>query len=354
MPRQRNKENRGVPKGWRWKHDAWRYRVPPAQKSQWDNLGEFKLGKTLPEAYATWTQRLGYDVRQTKVNKTIGDLLQRYYTEVSSKKPPQSLKSDTRCYKELLKVFSDVPLDQITPQDIYKYIDKRIAKVAARREISMLSHAFTKAVQWGYIKEHPFKGELRLENEKTKDQRYVEDWEIDQLMTLQPKRQKGDLTRFMQAFVKLNLIIGVRKANMLKINLNSLTDEGMPIDLVKKRKKTTVIFTWTPALKAAVAECKAARPVDISPWLFCTRRGESYFNEKTGEASGFDSNWDRFMDRVLAETKVKTRFTIHDLRGKAGSDAPTDERAREALTHDDVKVTRDHYRRKIARIVPLK
>ena len=30
----------------------------------------------------------------------------------------------------------------------------------------------------------------------------------------------------------------------------------------------------------------AARPIDIVPWLFCTKRGEGYFNEETGQASG--------------------------------------------------------------------
>lgn len=29
-------------------------------------------------------------------------------------------------------------------------------------------------------------------------------------------------------------------------------------------------YTWNDDLRAAVAEALAARPVDISPWLFCT------------------------------------------------------------------------------------
>ena len=38
--------------------------------------------------------------------------------------------------------------------------------------------------------------------------------------------------------------------------------------------------------------------------------------------------WGRFIDRVLAETKVTKRFTEHDLRAKAGSDAESLEKAR--------------------------
>lgn len=34
------------------------------------------------------------------------------------------------------------------------------AKTAAKREIEVLSHAYTKAVEWGYLDSHPFRGEL--------------------------------------------------------------------------------------------------------------------------------------------------------------------------------------------------
>lgn len=60
------------------------------------------------------------------------------------------------------------------------------------------------------------------------------------------------------------------------------------------------------------------------------RRGKGYFNEATSLCSGWDSMWQRFMDRVLAETKVQERFTEHDLRAKVGSDAASLERARAA------------------------
>lgn len=347
--RKRKPENMGFPSRWCWRHNAIYYQVPPGIEDQWDGKKLFRLGDTPREAYAEWSKRLG----STQRIATIGDLLQRYYLEISSKKPPQSLKSDTRSYKPLMLAFHAVRIGDIEPQDIYQYIDSRSAKIAARREISMLSSAYTKAVKWGYIKLHPFKKEVEFEPEQARD-RYIEDWEIDEVMTLKSRRKKGDLVPMFQAFIKLNLIIGVRKANMLQIKVTSFTDEGIPVELVKKRKKTLVIFKWTDALREAVEACKIARPVHISPWLFCTRRGESYFNVEKGEASGFDSAWDRFMNRAIAETGLKERFTMHDLRGKAGSDAPTEERANEVLTHDSMAITKKHYRRKAARIIPLK
>ena len=70
----------------------------------------------------------------------------------------------------------------------------------------------------------------------------------------------------------------------------------------------------------------AARPIEIAPWLFCTRRGEGYFDEQSGQAAGWDSIWQRFMTRLLAETKITHRFTEHDLRATCASDAETLER----------------------------
>jgi hypothetical protein len=48
--------------------------------------------------------------------------------------------------------------------------------------------------------------------------------------------------------------------------------------------------------------------------------------------------WSRFMDRVLAETKVQERFTEHDLRAKVGSDAASLEKARALLQHADARI----------------
>lgn len=76
-------------------------------------------------------------------------------------------------------------------------------------------------------------------------------------------------------------------------------------------------------------------------------------DEETGEAHGWDSMWQRFMDRVLTETKVTTRFTEHDLRAKCASDAPSLERARALLAHADPRTTDRHYRRKPERVDPL-
>jgi integrase len=64
--------------------------------------------------------------------------------------------------------------------------------------------------------------------------------------------------------------------------------------------------------------------------------------------------WQRFMARLLKDTKISERFTEHDLRGKAGSDAESLERAQQLLGHADSKITAKTYRRKPQLVKPLR
>jgi hypothetical protein len=102
---------------------------------------------------------------------------------------------------------------------------------------------------------------------------------------------------------------------------------------------------WSPELLAAVDEAIAARPC-LSPFLFCTARGKGFFNEATGRCPGWKSMWQRFVEKVMAETKITEKFTDHDIRAKVGSDKESDEEARKTLSHSTSATTKRHYRRK--------
>ena len=58
MPRARNNENCGYPKSWRFRYDAYYYRVPKGQEHLWDGKKEFHLGRSLSEAAAEWAKRV--------------------------------------------------------------------------------------------------------------------------------------------------------------------------------------------------------------------------------------------------------------------------------------------------------
>lgn len=350
MPRARKPENKGLPAGWRLQHGAYYYQVPSSLSPLWDGKSLFRLGKTLVEAYQTWAARLG----GVPASDKVGYLLDRYAREAIPSKAKKTQIDNIKQIARLRAVFGDMRFSDIKPMHIYRYTAERTAKVAARREMALFSHVFTKAVEWGCIDRHPFKGEVRLESEAPRT-RYVEDWEIDEVMKLKPV-WKGDATRQMQCFVKIRRITGMRVNDLLSVRLSDADDEGIKVTPRKTEKRTgkTTIYQWTDELRALWEEALALRQVDISPWLFCTRRGQSYYNADKGTSSGWNSMWRRFMDRALEETKLKERFTATDIRAKAASDATGLDHAQSLLTHASSSTTKRVYRRKPERVKPLR
>lgn len=352
MPRKRNKENAGLPSRWKHAHGAYYYQVPPGMESRWDGKKLFRLGATLPEAYAEWAKRL----EVVDAAKSIGALLDRYALEVVPTKSPRTRVENLRAIKNLKAVFGAAPLTWLRPQHVYQYVDTRKAKkIAAHRAVDVLSHAFTKCVEWGLIDRHPFKGEVRLSGEESRS-RYVEDWELIEVLALPSKRKKGSVL-MMQAYIRLKLLTGMARSDLLRLEPDvHFKDDGIHITRHKTAGKTgkSTIYEWNDDLRAAVAAAIAVRSAASSALLFCTRDGSSYIDEVKETASGWDSMWQRFMVRIMQETKLEDRFTEHDLRAKCASDAESLEHARALLSHVDSRVTDRIYRRKPERVQPAK
>ena len=336
MPKKRRQENKGLPEGCRWKNGAIRYR---------SGGKEVTLGKTIAEAY----RALSTITEARKDRKTIAHLLDRYIIEVLPTKAAATIKGQAVQAEILRKIMGDNPLDAIEPQHIYQYFDAHRSKVSAKREIALLSHAYTKAVQWGYLSKHPFKGEVRLKGEKPRD-RYVEDWEIIECLALPSPQAKGGV-KAIQAYIRLKLLTGLRRQDLLKLKVSDCHEDGIHITTSKTGKP--IIYGWSDSLKEAVKIAKLIRPTRFSQYIFCSKSGECYIG-KDSSVSGWNSIWQRFMARVLAETKVTERFTEHDLRAKVASDAGSLERAQELLTHADSRLTQRVYRRKVEVINPVK
>jgi len=367
MPKPRNKEHLGLPKGWRHIHGAYYYRVPAGLEAAWDGKRQFRLGSTLPEAYAEWARRL----ETTDPARTVAALMDRYVLEAVPLLSIAWQRDRQRHARVIRAAFGAIALDKVTPQLCKQYRAQRIANAkaraakdgptrhdsidcerAARQEIACLSAAMSWAADQGMIERNQLLGTLRLPMSKPKE-RYVEDWEIAEALSLRPFQKRGSVL-MIQCYIRLKLLMPARRSDLLRLQVADFGADGI---LIRPHKTASTsgkatLYTWTPELRQAIDDCKAARPVDISPWLFCTSRGQCYYNEEQATASGWDSMWQRFMARVLAETTVAQSFTDHDIRAKVSSDADSDERARALLSHSTTATTRRHYRRKAEKVQP--
>jgi integrase len=352
MPKTRRPENRKLPARWTYQHGAYYYRVPPGLEPLWGGKKFYRLGKTLAEGYRNWAEKQELPSSIT----TIGQLLDRYLLEAVPTKALKTQESNRYSIATLRNVFGDMPITSLTPAQVYKFVDLRSrktkgadgrvrgGKITAHRDVEVLSHAFTKAIRWGLINDHPFKGKIELDGEKPRT-RYVEDWEVAEALGLNSTRDKGSV-KMIQAYINLKLEIGLRKSDMLRLTMSALRDDGIHVTPSKTENSSgkKLIFAWTDELRAAVDAALAVRPL-LSPYLFCNRDGESYVDENDN-THGFNSIWQRFIKRVLAETKVTEHFNEHDLRAKVGSDETSAQTAKELLAHDDIRTTERTYRRK--------
>lgn len=353
MPRAKRAENKGLPSRWRHYHGAYYYRVPPGMESRWDGKKQFRLGATLPEAYKAFAARLHAAEAEMR---TIGQLLDRYALEVVPTKAPRTQAANAEAMRRLKAVFGDVLVLDFKPMHAYQYRDRRgkVAPTSANRELEVLSHAFTKAIEWGARETHPMiEGKFRKLSRPPRT-RYVEDWEIIEALSLVPYRKRGSVLA-VQAYIEVKLLTGLRRGDLLRLHISDLQDDGIHVQPSKTAKSTgkRLVIEWTPALRQAVDKARAARPVHIAPWLFCNARGRCYVRED-GTANGWDSMWQRFMARVLFETKVNQRFTEHDLRAKCASDTDSLAHAQQLMAHADSATTNRIYRRKPERVKPLR
>lgn len=339
MPKKRTKDNQGLPARWRLKHGAYYYRVPPGEEHHWDGKKEFRLGKTLHEAHATFAKH----IQLYEHASTMAQLLDRYVVEVVPLKAPVTQRNNRHSIQKLRAVFGDNLISAIRPKHCYQYRDARSKKspVGANRDLEVLSHAFTKAIEWGLIDEHPMKGKV-LKNPTQPRKRYVSDAELTEALKV--------ASPFIRYYIRLKLLLGLRKGDMLRIKIADLKEDGIHVHQSKTGK--SVIYEWTPALEEAVSDIRSLHKKIGSLYLFSTRMGQPYIKED-GVTSGFNSIWKRFMEKALAETGLQERFTEHDLRAKVASDT-SGKHAQQLLGHSSQAITERVYRRKPDQIKPAK
>lgn len=342
-PKPRKAENKGLPARWRFKHGAYYYRVPDNLVELWDGKKEYRLGKTLNEAYKTWAEKL----ELYSDAKTMAELFDRYALEVIPTKAPKSQESNNLSIRKLKPVFGHMPIDSVKPKHVYQYRDirGREGKRAANMDIEVLSHCFTKAIEWGLTENHPIKGKVRKFSTPPR-RRYIEDWEIEEALKV--------ASPFIKNYIRLKLLIGLRRGDMLSLKLTDLKEDGIHVTPRKTAHSTgkSLIIEWSDELRSAIDEIKKVRKKINSIWLFHTNIGQPYIKEE-GTANGFDSIWRRFINKALEETKLHERFTEHDLRAKVASDTSL-KHAQSLLGHSNSNITKRIYIRKKTYVKPAK
>lgn len=295
----RRKSNFSLPPRLYLKHGAYYY---VSRENKWTRLSDDKA-----IAFAKWAEIEGETPREAGSEKPItgsmAALIDKYMIEIAPKKAKATYTGNLMEAKNLREVFGKMLVLEVRPTHIAKYLDIRGLKapIRANREISLLSHIFSYAMRWGLIDRNPCLG-VAKHTEKGRD-RYISDQEFEAV-----KKLSSELIAIVMDFA---YITAMRRGDILKLRLDQITDEGIWIKQSKTGSKQ--LYEWTDGLTEVVNRAKALKSPIRGLYLFCTRKGQPYSD------TGFKAMWNRV--QVKWAESGGQRFTFHDIRAKALTDA---------------------------------
>jgi len=266
------------------------------------------------------------------------DLFDKYMAEVVPTKAPRTQRDNCYEVRFLRAALSKMDPKAFKPRHGYAYYNTRKEKSHRRAlaEMALLSHVFTKAVEWGVVDENPCK-QIRKQRPKPR-QRYVTEQEYEAAYKIMPP--------MVQCAMDLAILTSLRPADLLGLERSNLIDAGIQIDTRKTGKR--LIIQWSDELSRVVKRALGLPPHIRQP-VISNRRGKPY------TVDGFNSIWYRRMKQAVAdkENPLIESFQFRDLRAKSASD-DTPESATARLGHSDPRLTEHIYRRKPALVRPLR
>jgi integrase len=287
------------------------------------------LSRSLPEALAIYAAKFAMPKRII----TMNDLIDRYLCEIAPQKAKRTYRAELQ-YSKLIKItFGDMDPSAITPVFVYGYLDERYKKsiVSGNKEVALLSNVFSYAIRWGIVDKNPCR-DIKKMSEGKRD-RYISHKEFAFV--------KRCATPFMRAVMDLAYITGLRRGDIISLQLSQLTNEGIKVDTSKTKAK--IIIEWSIKLKRCVEFLKNCRYPIRSVYLVCNQQGQPYSD------SGFNSMWRRTI--LTAKEKAEKAgkqfewFHFNDIRRKTATDMKKKYNvfhAQDLLTHKTPKMT-DHY-----------
>ncbi|MDA5495411.1 tyrosine-type recombinase/integrase [Yersinia intermedia] len=247
---------------------------------------------------------------------------------------------DYRKYSsKIIAVFGKMPPDNIKPEHIRKYMDKRGAKsrVQANREKSFMSRVFRWGYERGKVKLNPCQG-IKQFKEKART-RYITDEEYAALYDVAPSVVK--------VAMELAYLCCTRQADILDMKKGQLLENGILI----QQSKTGVaqIKAWTPRLHESI-RLAGTLPLNhgvMSIYLLHQQSGSRFTRDS------FNAHWMKAKKAAAVKyPELEFNFTFHDLKAKGISDLTGSLYDKQAISgHKNASQTA-RYDRKI-NIVPV-
>lgn len=230
---------------------------------------------------------------QSSSGKTFSDLCEEYTPYAVSNKAQSTIDKDKSRMKVLLAHFGKSKIAEISAKDVEQYMQKRSLKLkpaSVNRELALLRHMLSKAVDWGYLDSNPAK-KVKPFKEPPGRVRYLSDGERERLL--------NSCSGMLKTLVLTAMLTGMRKSELQDLTWDDVNlDEGL-ITLVKTKNNE---IRRIPISKELLPVLRSLR--DSMPFA------HHVFSKPDGSPYG---NWRTAFDNACIRAGIKD-FRFHDLR----------------------------------------
>lgn len=225
------------------------------------------------------------------------DFSQQYLAFSKANKAKSTRCRDQFSVAQLICVFKEKYLFEITPRMIEKYKAKRLEKVApatVNRELACLKHMYTKATEWGYARANPVKA-VKLLKEPPGRLRYLK---ADEAKTLIKA-----CSDYLRSIVITALNTGMRKGEILALRWKEVDLQNRKVTVRKAKNNEIRVI---PINQTLYQELSSLSEVSNGEYVFSNENGHRFGDIKKG------------FSLALKRAEIED-FHFHDLRHTFGS-----------------------------------
>lgn len=257
---------------------------------------------------------------------TVNQILDRYVRDCLDELAPRTRKDYLRYIPVLRQWFGERIADELKPRDFGPFLDIKRGYQQRKRQLAVLSSAFTNAVSVWYCMDRNVLRDVKRKPGGARN-RLVTDAEYSSLYAMAPPR--------IQMAMELAQLIGQRQGDLLSLRWSQIRDGAIHLQQGKTGKRLAIEISEN--LQRVLDRC-AQLPYGGLEYVIVTRKGTRYTSE------GFRALWQRTMRKWLAMTGAE-RWTFHDLRARAATKCSSPEMAMRLLGHTNISMTLKVYRR---------
>lgn len=233
------------------------------------------------------------DVRKELEPVKFYDFGKEYLQWAKANKTLNSYNRDLTSMRKLNEKFETKNLHEITSEDIDKYRTNRMEKVgicSVNRELALLKHLYTKAIEWGRVRENPAKKiRVRL-NEETKRIRFLMPNEVQKLLS--------NCSDNLKPIVIVGVHTGMRREEILSLKWSQVNFDTGIIHLPKTKNHDPRNIKMNRTVWGSL---RGIKQNENGPYVFHKEDGSRY------------SKLPGPFEKVVRRAKIED-FRFHDLR----------------------------------------